>query len=395
MNHFFTVVSVIGWVILIEVGASYPEPYRPANDAQILQRLSIKASDPVAREFDSLRSDLRRNPRNLEGAVKLATRYIEQSRLDGDPRFIGQAQATLTPWWNEPTPPAPILLLRATIRQTAHEFNEALADLDKVLAVQPTTAQAWLTKASILQVQARYDEARRACQRLTRIAARHIAQACLADIEGLTGHAAKSHELLTASLVQSTASERERIWILTILSELAARVRDTRAAEQSYTDALKIGVKDQYLLASYADFLLDQGRYREVVSLLEHETKADGLLLRLTLAEQALQLPSATPHSVELRARFTASRERGTRVHLREEARFTLALLHDPQTALDLARINWAVQKEPWDARLLLESALAAGDVGAAKPAVEWLTTYHVEDHHLQDLAGQVRKRSS
>jgi len=154
-----------------EVPSAYPDPYRPIDDTQVLERLRFKATDPAAREIESLRADLRNNPRHLESAVKLATRYIERGRSEGDPRLLGQAQAILTPWWNEPIPPVSTVLLRATIRQNAHAFDQALADLDQVLDRQPTNAQAWLTKASILQVQARYDEARRACQRLARLAA--------------------------------------------------------------------------------------------------------------------------------------------------------------------------------------------------------------------------------
>src|SRR5437588_11570286 len=40
------------------------------------------------------------------------------------------------------------------------------------------------------------------------------------------------------------------------------------------------------------------------------------------------------------------------RVHIREEARFTLHLLNDPQTALKLAQENWQVQKESADLRI-------------------------------------------
>lgn len=395
MTRWLIVVSMIGWFVLSNVGTAYPEPYRPTDDRQVLQQLNFKASDPVVRELDNLRTDVRRNPRNLESAVKLAAHYIEQGRSEGDPRFLGQAQAALAPWWDEPIVPPAALLLRATVKQNAHEFGPALVDLEQALATQPTNIQAWLTKASILQVQARYAEARQACQPLTRLAARHIALACLSDIEGLTGHVTQSHILLRATLDHSSIPDRERIWILTILGEQAARAGDAQAAERSYMEALSIGVKDQYLIGAYADFLLDQGRNREVIELLTLQTNADGLLLRLTLAEQALHLPARKHHSSELAARFAASRERGTRVHLREEARFTLALLHDPHTALALAQANWTIQKEPWDARLLLESALAVGSVGAARPVVQWLTINHVQDLQLQRLVRQVQGGSS
>ena len=82
-------------------------------------------------------------------------------------------------------------------------------------------------------------------------------------------------------------------------------------------------------------------------------------------------------------------------MHVREEARFTLALLQDPHRALTLAQANWAVQKEPWDARLLLESALAVGDRGAAKSVIAWLHANHVEDMRLQHLVAQFPEEKS
>ena len=374
---------------------TFGEPFLPQQDAQVLEHLSRKAADPAVREIRSLRARLVRDPHNVDVAVSLATRLIEQSRSEGDPRFLGQAQAVLAPWLNYATPPPSALLLRATIRQNAHEFDLALADLDAVLSMQPANAQAWLTKASIYQVQGRYEEARRACQPLFRLTRRHVPLTCLSDIASLTGQANKSREQLTSILDHPGISARERLWVLTILAEMAARTGDAQTAEKYFVDARSLGMKDHYLLGTYADFLLDQGRAPEVVTLLQRETRADGLLLRLTLAEQGLGLPASKDHTAELAARFAASRERGTRVHVREEARFTLALLHDPKTALSLAQANWEIQKEPWDARLLLESALAIGNRNAARPAIAWLHTNHTEDMRLQQLATQFQGEQS
>lgn len=391
-SRLLILLMVVGWSTMSHISSAYPEPYRPTDDAQILERLSFKATDPAAREIERLRADLRNDPRHLESAVKLATRYIEQGRSEGDPRFLGQAQAILTSWWNEPIPPVSTLLLRATIRQNAHEFDQALADLDQVLDRQPTNAQAWLTKASILQVQARYDEARRACQRLARLTTSYVLIGCLSDIAGVTGQSATSLERLRQELSNSALTGRERIWIATILAETAARTGGVREAEQYFAEAFKVGIKDQYLLSTYADYLLDQRRYQGVISLLRSETRADGLLLRLALAEQALELPAFQNHTAELAARFTAGRERGTTVHVREEARFTLFLLRDAQQALLLAQTNWSVQREPADARILLECALADKNRPAAQPVLNWLNINHVEDFRLRQLAKQIQE---
>ncbi len=384
-----------GWLALSTPSITSGEPFLPQKDEHVLEHLTVKATDPAAWEIRALRASLLRDPQNMDMAVSLATKLIEQSRSEGDPRFLGQAQAVLIPWLNHPTPPSSTLLLRAMIRQHAHEFDLALADLDTVLSLQPANAQAWLTKASIYQVQGRYEDARRACQPLLRLAGRHIALTCSSDIAGLTGQATASREILTTSLERPGISARERLWILTVLAEMAARTGDASAAEKHFLDARSLGVKDHYLLGAYADFLLDQGRTQEVVTLLQHETRADGLLLRLTLAEQVLHLPASKNHTAELAARFAAGRERGTRVHVREEARFTLALLHDSQAALTLAQSNWEIQKEPWDARLLLETALAADNRHAARPVIAWLHSNHVEDMRLQQLVAQFPEEQS
>jgi hypothetical protein len=93
-----------------------------------------------------------------------------------------------------------------------------------------------------------------------------------------------------------------------------------------------------------------------------------------------------------LAARFAAGRERGTTVHIREEARFTLALLHDAGRALPLAQANWNVQREPADARILLECALADKNRAAARPVLDWLNSNHVEDFRLRQLARQIQE---
>jgi len=119
-------------------------------------------------------------------------------------------------------------------------------------------------------------------------------------------------------------------------------------------------------------------------------TRADALLLRLALADQALQVPAFAADLQALQDRFAAARLRGDTVHRREEARFALALLGDPRRALQLARENWDVQREPWDARILLEAALASGDAAAARPAVEFLNGAGLEDVTLAPLTKRV-----
>jgi len=175
-------------------------------------------------------------------------------------------------------------------------------------------------------------------------------------------------------------------WVLTSLAEMAARAGMVTEAGAHFRAALASDAADYYLLAAYADFLLDSDRPKDVAALLQEKTAGDPLMLRYALALQALRSKELPVRIEQLRDRFAASRLRGDRVHLREEAGFALHLLNAPQTALRLAQENWQVQKEPGDVRILLEAALAAGDAAAVGAVTDWLKNCRLEDVQLRRL---------
>ncbi|MGB9107160.1 MAG: hypothetical protein WCC39_00595, partial [Telluria sp.] len=82
---------------------------------------------------------------------------------------------------------------------------------------------------------------------------------------------------------------------------------------------------------------------------------------------------------------------RGDTVHQREQARFELALRHDPAAAVRLAKANWSVQKEPADLRILADCALASGDAEAARLVRDWLRSSRIEDKRVAATAARLR----
>jgi predicted Zn-dependent protease len=241
----------------------------------------------------------------------------------------------------------------------------------------------------VLTVLGNYAAARQACLPLAELAPGLVALTAAADVASLNGSVNTSTALLHRALDgNSSASDSERIWALTILAEADERQGNVAAAEDGFKRALAIGQRDPYLMGAYADLLLDQNRAAEARELLKNENRADGLLLRLALAEAATvpQPDTLATHVADLKARFEAQHLRGDFVHQREEARFALHLLHQPPAALQLAQANWQVQHEPADVRILLEAALAANSPEAARPALEFLKTTRLEDVELAKL---------
>lgn len=365
-------------------------PYEPSTDAEIVERLPTSINLAM-RALRSLRERLKADPHNLVLALKLARRYLALGRAESDPRYYGYAQGVLQPWWHDP-PPA-VRLLRASLLQNRHEFAAALADLRKLLEQDPYNAQAWLIQAVVQQVRGEYAAARRSCLRLLRLANRLSAAVCLFSVDGLDGRTAQSYARLNQTLQNTQSDDPElRIWGLTVLAELAVRLEKVEAAERHLRQALAMNSRDAYLLAAYADFLLERDRPEAVVKLLDDHTRVDGLLLRLALAEQRLGMPEFDTHRASLSARFEASRLRGESLHQAEEARFRLQILRKPAAALNLAQANWAVQREPRDARVLLEAAIAARDRAAAAPVLALLRTAWREDLPLNRLAAQLNQ---
>jgi Tfp pilus assembly protein PilF len=348
-------------------------PHIPADDAVVLERLPA-SNTPAFRELKALRAAAARAPGDLAQATALATAYVRASRVEGDPRFLGYAESALAPWWKDPDAPTSVVLLRATIRQSRHEFDASVADLDRVLARNPRSAQALLTRATVLTVQGKYGPARDDCRRLEGLAPEIYPATCAAAIDGVTGKAKLAYDTLDARLAGAARVDAAgRAWAHTLQGELAARRGDPPAAEAHFRAALAADDKDLYLLGAYSDYLLDAGRPAEVIALLRNETRVDPLLLRLALAQKAARRPEAAASIATLAARFEASRARGDTVHQRENARFELFLRDDARAALPLARLNWNVQREPADVLLLAQVAAATGDAAALAEVRQWL----------------------
>jgi tetratricopeptide (TPR) repeat protein len=377
--------------LLLAAGPALAAPRQPTSDAEVLERLPARALDPRQREMSELRRQLAARPDDLDLALRLARRYYAEVAAEGDPRYIGYAQAALAPWWSLPDPPQRVRVMRAILLQFNHQFDAAVADLQAAVKADPADGEAWAWLAAIAMVRADYALARSACEGGAPQASATVAAGCRAHVDATTGHAAAAATALRTALRDDPQADAgERLWALTRLAEIEQRRGRTAAAEAAYREALALGITDGYLLAAYADFLLDQGRAAEVLALLQGRERSDLLLLRLALAAKASADPQQARWQRDLAARFDAARLRGDTVHQKEESRFALQLLGDAPRALALARENYAVQREPSDARTLLEAALAARQPEAAAPVRAWMKSSGIESFVLQDLARQL-----
>ena len=358
-------------------------PYVPSSDAEVLEVLPGQAAGAWLRTTAEVAP-----PAALDAstAVTRARAELVHYQESADPRYLGRAEAALGNFWDQPDPPEPVLVLRARIRQSNHEFLTALNDLDRAVALSPNDGQALLDRASIETVIGRYDAARGDCAGLDNLTAPLYVTVCRAGIAGVTGAAEAASAELTRALAVPRIEIEDKCWAESLLGELAARLGHADQAEAHFRRVLAARPTDTYVRGALADSLLDLGRDQEVVALLGGDIRQDALLLRLAIAERHAHASGFAEHLKDLGERFEEAHLRGNFVHRREEARFELALRDAPKVALDLALANFDVQREPADVRIALESALAANQSERVSAVVAFARASKLEDVHVHAL---------
>jgi len=361
---------VAGAALALAALAAHAVPRVPASDDEVVETLPVVAG--WSGEQRRLRRELAQRPNDEATAIAAASTYLELAREQGDARYAGYAMGVLQAWEATPpaqTPPA-VLVMRATVAQFLHDFDGAEATLRVALARRPNDAQAWITLATILRVRGRYNESDAACRSLGRTGPAFYGVACLAENAGLRGNHADARQALQALLADPVLRDADkagtRQWLLTSIAEveeLAGRQAEADAAYRKAVAAQRSG----YLLLAYSDYLQRVGRHAEIPKLLANEARSDAVLLRLAIAGAAARDTSAQAEADELRQRFEAAalRPGTTALHAREEAMFALDVQNDPKRALELARLNVRLQREPIDLLVFARAASAANDIAA------------------------------
>jgi tetratricopeptide (TPR) repeat protein len=370
--------TVCALLMAAGTSAALAEPYIPASDNTVLAELSAgtRYADVPARRLARARVDV---------ASPLAQFYIQQSRLSGDLRYLGYAEAMLAPWVQRTPPNADVLVLQATLQQSRHEFAASLGTLDHVLAVRPQDPQALLIRATVLRVLGRYPEASAACEQFSRLVETRLAALCIEGLRGLRGHLESAYASLTQVSTQGWLGS-EKSWLYSELGEMAVRLGREAEAEQWFQQDLHFSPTDFYVRAAYADLMLQQGRPAETLALLTGHEGFEPLLLRIAIAQKQLHDPALGQSSARLRAAFAAELQRGEAVHRREQARFLLEIEDQPHLSLAAALENWTVQHEPDDVLVLVHAAAAAGSPAAAAPARDFVRVQGQSDVRVDAL---------
>lgn len=222
---------------------------------------------------------------------------------------------------------------------------------------------------------------------MTAAGATEIAELCTQSVRAVSGHLREAYDV-TRALSPQPLPGPARAWRYSLLGEMAVALGDDAAATHWFRECLAISPEDSYTRSAYADLLLRQAGPQEALQLLSGYESIEPVLLRIAIAQRALQQPGLGASRARLTEAFAVEEQRGEAVHRREQARFLLDVVDEPSAALNAARQNWQVQREPEDLLILLRAAHAAHDPAALAAAMQLAHAQGLEDARLQPYLG-------
>ena len=377
------IAAALAWAAL----AAHAAPINPTRDDEVIEVLPAAAGSARSEERRQ-REQLAKTPRDAGLALGVARRELARAHELGDPRFAGMALAAIDGWRNDADAPTDVMLMRATLQQYLHQFDAAAATLQRLLA-RPGSRQpqAWLTLATVRRVQGRYADSDAACAQVSRAGSALHGTACQAENAALRGEFTRARSRLDGLLATPRLSGATRAWLLTTLAELEQRAARPNAADAAYRAAL-LADPDDYTRLAYADFLIEQGRPEQTLTVLRGQPRSDAVLLRLAIAGARARASGAAADIAEMRERIAMANERpdANRLHGREQAMFALWIDGAAERALELARGNVAQQREPVDLLVFAQAARRSGQDSARDEVRRVVDAVGLRDERFREL---------
>ena len=400
--------QVATWRLLSAAGAALcallsqqglAQPYTPDSLNTVIDTLPPAIVEMAA--------DIRRQQSSPDTGSDDPTQILSQAMAayqlavsSGDARAYGRTLSILQRWPEGTPQPAMYRILLAAVLQHNHDFDEALQQLQPLTSAEPRTivasayTQALMIASQIGLVTGDYALVERSCEALRSATRRPVYINCRAQLDGVTGNAGEALALVNDTLGSGThLNALDYQELSTTAAVLAHRLGDTARAENYYRNALRLAPDQGYLRVNFANLLLEQSRHDELIEWLSpdnEETLNPELSILLARGLQARATATDLERAAQIAARLSRDFEvafmRNEAIPHKEYAQYALHLANQPGDALEAARDNWSVQKEPSDTRLLAQAAAASNASQTLVEIRQWITRTGTEDTRLQEI---------
>lgn len=398
------VTALLGCFLAVSPVAAQ-ERFKPAASAVVLSA-SVHAAKGRPDSFRALDQAWRAQPQNLPTALAYARAVFTLGLTEGDLRWYGSAKAALKPWWTVADLPAEAYFLRGLVKQGFHDFQEGLQDINRAIALEPARAEFWSWRFALHLLLADMSAAQKDIEEMGRLLGAEEAQVYRAVLLYRTGQPLPAVAMLSRAIrsanYQDAASQD---WLGFHLGEAHRVAGQPAKALAVWGQRLKASPQSHLIRLSLADLLNQQGQYREAKTIAMAATSSnapnspatltDALLMQAVLASRGLKDPDEGRLASQLEARLQSQALRQEALIERPKLIYQIAYGRDLKAGLALSIDNWQLQKEPPDALLFVQAALALGQARAAEPVVKWAEKTGYTDPQLTPMLAQLQSHPS
>lgn len=398
------VTALLGCFLAVSPVAAQ-ERFKPAASAVVLSA-SVHAAKGRPDSLRALDQAWRAQPQNLPTALAYARAVFTLGLTEGDLRWYGSAKAALKPWWTVADLPAEAYFLRGLVKQGFHDFQEGLQDINRAIALEPARAEFWSWRFALHLLLADMSAAQKDIEEMGRLLGAEEAQVYRAVLLYRTGQPLPAVAMLSRAIrsanYQDAASQD---WLGFHLGEAHRVAGQPAKALAVWGQRLKASPQSHLIRLSLADLLNQQGQYREAKTIAMAATSSnapnspatltDALLMQAVLASRGLKDPDEGRLASQLEARLQSQALRQEALIERPKLIYQIAYGRDLKAGLALSIDNWQLQKEPPDALLFVQAALALGQARAAEPVVKWAEKTGYTDPQLTPMLAQLQSHPS
>ncbi len=379
--------------------AAAQERILPPASAVVLSA-SVHAQGGQQAQLRSLDQVRRAQPQDINPALAYARAVFTLGLTEGDLRWFGSAKAALGPWWQATDLPAEGYFLRGLIQQGFHDFKAGLIDIDRAIALEPRRAEFWSWRFALHLLQADLVSARQDTEEIARLFGKEEADVYRAVLLYRTGQPVPAVQTLMRAIRSPNYQDgSSQDWLGFHLGEAHRVAGQPTQALAVWEGRLKASPRSHLLRLSLADLLNQQGQYRQAKAVAMNQSDmgslTDALLMQALVASRGLKDADEPRLASQMDARLRAQALRQEALIERPKLIYQIAYGRDLAAGLSLSIENWQLQKEPPDAVLFAQAALALGQAQAAAPVVEWAEKSGYTDPQLGPLLRQLRVHPS
>ncbi len=342
----------------------------------------------------------RAQPQDLIAALPYARAVLTLDLNEGDLRWFGSAKAAMAPWWKKPDLPAEGYFLRGLVKQGFHDFNAGLQDINRAIELEPGRAEFWSWRFALHLLLADMVAVQQDVDQIDRLVGKAEADIYRGIIWYRTGQSAKAVQILRRAIQSPNYQDAtSQDWLAFHLGEAYRVDGQSSQAIAVWGQRLKSSSQSHLLRLSLADLHNQQADFLQAkkvaMNQIDTQSMTDALLMQALIASRGLKDADETLLANQMEARVKVQAMRQESLIERPKLIYQISYGVDVAAGLALSIENWKLQKEPPDAILFVQAALALGQAQSALPVVTWADQTGYTEPQLKLLLKQLKAHPS